>query len=162
MPAPTITEPPTAPIREGPENDGPAFPPITVKHVQNCAFSSWYPTFASSTLKSRIIPLSEEFIEYLESDGVFLPLNGYVHQQGGSLRSSNSYHVVTGITNQATQAKKTQTSPNFPKTTQTTPPGKTKFAPSSTCRTTVWTLTRTLTTRKTRPKHHPSRNYKHR
>lgn len=37
-------------------------------------FSSWYPAFASSSIKSTIIrPLSTEFVEYLNADGVVVP-----------------------------------------------------------------------------------------
>ncbi|KND04798.1 cell proliferation protein CDC123 [Spizellomyces punctatus DAOM BR117] len=58
------------PVSTTPPQD---FPPTTIQHIQNCSFSSWYDTFAACTLKSRIIPLEEEFIEYLNADGVFLP-----------------------------------------------------------------------------------------
>ncbi|KAJ3190461.1 hypothetical protein HDU85_000759 [Gaertneriomyces sp. JEL0708] len=51
-------------------------PPATVDHVMHCSFSSWYPIFSSVTLQSRIIPVSEDFIEYLNADGIFLPLDG--------------------------------------------------------------------------------------
>jgi hypothetical protein len=37
-------------------------------------FSCWYPKFSKITIKSHIIrPLSREFCEYLDSDGVFVP-----------------------------------------------------------------------------------------
>jgi hypothetical protein len=53
----------------------PIFPPVTVDDVKNCAFSAWYERFRKITLKSVIIPLPEEFVDYLNSDGVFLPLD---------------------------------------------------------------------------------------
>ncbi|KAI8904165.1 D123-domain-containing protein [Powellomyces hirtus] len=52
------------------------FPPITVSHISHCAFPAWHATFQHCTLKSRCIPLSEEFIDYLNADGIFLPLDG--------------------------------------------------------------------------------------
>ncbi|KAI8825739.1 D123-domain-containing protein [Fimicolochytrium jonesii] len=59
------------------------FPPVTVQHVQNCSFSAWHPTFRSCTLKSVVIPLSEDFVTYLNADGVFLPLDGNGRHQYG-------------------------------------------------------------------------------
>ncbi|KAI8346313.1 D123-domain-containing protein [Mortierella sp. GBAus27b] len=49
------------------------FPPLTHQRLDNCAFSAWYPTFRSITIKSKIIPLSQDFIAYLNADGVFIP-----------------------------------------------------------------------------------------
>ncbi|KAF9349954.1 hypothetical protein BGX34_001488 [Mortierella sp. NVP85] len=49
------------------------FPPLTHQRLENCAFSAWYPTFRTATIKSKIIPLSEDFITYLNADGVFIP-----------------------------------------------------------------------------------------
>lgn len=43
------------------------------KNVLNCIFSSWYPKFKNITIRSRIIPLPKEFIEYLKADNVVLP-----------------------------------------------------------------------------------------
>ncbi|KAK3822139.1 MAG: D123-domain-containing protein [Linnemannia gamsii] len=49
------------------------FPPLTHQRLENCAFSSWYPKFRSVSIKSKIIPLPEEFVSYLNADGVFIP-----------------------------------------------------------------------------------------
>ncbi|KAF8927644.1 D123-domain-containing protein [Dissophora ornata] len=49
------------------------FPPLTHQRLENCALSAWYPRFRSISIKSKIIPLPEDFIEYLNSDGVFIP-----------------------------------------------------------------------------------------
>ncbi|KAF9574529.1 hypothetical protein BGW38_008311, partial [Lunasporangiospora selenospora] len=49
------------------------FPPLTHQRLENCAFSSWYPKFRSVTIKSKTIPLPEEFIHYLNADGIFIP-----------------------------------------------------------------------------------------
>ncbi|KAF9435279.1 hypothetical protein BGZ76_006576 [Entomortierella beljakovae] len=61
------------------------FPPLTHKQLENCAFSSWYPNFRSITIKSKIIALPEEFINYLNADGVFIP-----GQSGVSMALSDS------------------------------------------------------------------------
>ncbi|KAF8943791.1 hypothetical protein BGZ47_005051 [Haplosporangium gracile] len=49
------------------------FPPLTHQRLENCAFSSWYPKFRLISIKSKIIPLPEEFVTYLNADGVFIP-----------------------------------------------------------------------------------------
>ncbi|KAJ3057434.1 hypothetical protein HK097_006362 [Rhizophlyctis rosea] len=64
---PSVTEvDPTLPAR---------FPPITVQHILNCQFSEWHKLFASLTLKSKALPLTEDFVDYLNQDGLFLPLD---------------------------------------------------------------------------------------
>lgn len=50
------------------------FPPITSDYILSFQFSSWYPKFQRSSIRSKIIhPLSHEFQEYLDSDGVMVP-----------------------------------------------------------------------------------------
>ncbi|TFK40581.1 D123-domain-containing protein, partial [Crucibulum laeve] len=50
------------------------FPTQTPSYILSFQFSSWYATFANATIKSTIIrPLSKEFHEYLDTDGVFVP-----------------------------------------------------------------------------------------
>ncbi|KIW27502.1 uncharacterized protein PV07_07235 [Cladophialophora immunda] len=49
------------------------FPPVTPAHILNCSFHSWYPRFRSLTPKSRLIPLSQPFLDYLRADGIILP-----------------------------------------------------------------------------------------
>lgn len=49
---------------------------ISCKDVDNCSFSSWYSTFKSHTFKSMIIPLSPEFVDYLNAEGIYLPEDG--------------------------------------------------------------------------------------
>ncbi|TPX36690.1 hypothetical protein SmJEL517_g01389 [Synchytrium microbalum] len=50
-------------------------PELSSSDIHQCRFSSWYPIFASQTIKSKIIPLPAEFVAYLHADGVFLPLD---------------------------------------------------------------------------------------
>jgi hypothetical protein len=49
------------------------FPPLTKQHVLNCAYNVWWPKYRSFVPKSRIIPLTQPFIEYLQADGIYLP-----------------------------------------------------------------------------------------
>lgn len=46
---------------------------MKVQNVLNCSFSSWYPSFKRVTLRSRVIPLSKSFIDYLLEDRIVLP-----------------------------------------------------------------------------------------
>jgi len=50
------------------------FPTITPTYLLFFQFSSWYPTFSHLSIKSTIIrPLTHDFCEYLDSDGVYVP-----------------------------------------------------------------------------------------
>lgn len=66
------------------------FPPLTVSHVLNCSYHSWYSRYItlrlglddtgadgyryrSLTPKARLVALTRPFIEYLRSDGIVLP-----------------------------------------------------------------------------------------
>ncbi|GAA5979682.1 hypothetical protein JCM5350_003811 [Sporobolomyces pararoseus] len=52
------------------------FSPLRQSDVLACQFSSWYPRFKRHAPKATIIrpiPQEEELLEYLESDGLFLP-----------------------------------------------------------------------------------------
>jgi D123 len=50
------------------------FPTLSPSYILTFQFSSWYPTFASHSIKSTIIrPLSDNFRDYLNADGVFVP-----------------------------------------------------------------------------------------
>lgn len=51
-----------------------SFPSLYRADVLACQFSAWYPTFRKHSPKSTVIkPLEDRFIQYLESDGLFLP-----------------------------------------------------------------------------------------
>lgn len=41
--------------------------------VLACAFDRWYEDFRDVTFRSRVIPLPEEFVQYLMSDGIHMP-----------------------------------------------------------------------------------------
>ncbi|TQW00385.1 hypothetical protein V2A60_001469 [Cordyceps javanica] len=48
------------------------FPPVTKDHIQNCSYDAWFPKYRSSCIKSRIIPIPDEFSAYLQEDGIIL------------------------------------------------------------------------------------------
>lgn len=50
--------------------------PTTCQDIDNCSFSHWYPRFKAHTFKSKIIPLTNEFVDYLNADGIYLPEDG--------------------------------------------------------------------------------------
>ncbi|KAI1769191.1 D123-domain-containing protein [Hypoxylon sp. FL1150] len=66
---PTFTDAQSAP---GAASSTVQFPPITRDHILNCSYDSWFPKYRTSCIKSRIIPLSPEFIEYIREDGIIL------------------------------------------------------------------------------------------
>jgi D123 len=50
------------------------FPPLTRSAVLSCSFSAWYPIFRRQSPKATVIkPLHPSFVDYLESDGLFVP-----------------------------------------------------------------------------------------
>ncbi|OAA32047.1 cell division cycle protein 123 [Moelleriella libera RCEF 2490] len=50
----------------------PVFPPVTKDHIQNCSYDAWFSKYRSSSLKSKIIPLPQVFVAYLQEDGILL------------------------------------------------------------------------------------------
>ncbi|KAI1435752.1 D123-domain-containing protein [Xylaria sp. CBS 124048] len=68
MPSFTQSEP--APPSDAPPSS--PFPPITRDHILNCSYDSWFPKYRASCIKSRIITLSPEFVEYIREDGIVL------------------------------------------------------------------------------------------
>lgn len=48
------------------------FPPVTRDHILNCSYDAWFPRYRTSCLKSSIIRLSPEFVDYLREDGIIL------------------------------------------------------------------------------------------
>ena len=46
---------------------------VTMQQKMNCSFDRWYKTFRKVTIKSKIIPIGETFVEYLKTDGLKLP-----------------------------------------------------------------------------------------
>lgn len=60
------------------------------QHVLNCNFSAWYPKFKNITVRSRIIPLPKEFVDYLKADNVVLPGDPVVTRGTGEENESDS------------------------------------------------------------------------
>ncbi|KAG9315670.1 putative cytoplasmic protein [Chiua virens] len=55
-------------------SDASVFPQVHPSYILAFQFSSWFPSFASISIRSTIIrPLDQSFKTYLESDGVFVP-----------------------------------------------------------------------------------------
>ncbi|KAJ3144749.1 hypothetical protein HDU89_007793 [Geranomyces variabilis] len=73
--APRPQAPAQPPLRPAAAAPSVVFPPVDPAHVSNCALPAWLPRFAACTLKTRCIPLSEDFVRYLNADGIFLPLD---------------------------------------------------------------------------------------
>lgn len=48
------------------------FPPVSREHVLHCSYDSWFPKYRTSCIRSRIIPLSPEFIQYIREDRIIL------------------------------------------------------------------------------------------
>ncbi|CAK7568072.1 MAG: hypothetical protein SEPTF4163_006053 [Sporothrix epigloea] len=53
------------------------FPPVSRDHILYCSYDYWFPKYRKVCLKSRIIPLSAEFIEYLREDSIILSDEGH-------------------------------------------------------------------------------------
>lgn len=49
------------------------FPPTTKEHIVNCSYHSWHPKYRTITPKTRLVPLTKPFLDYLRSDGIVLP-----------------------------------------------------------------------------------------
>lgn len=41
--------------------------------IMECQFSKWYANFEKETIKSTIVKLTTDFIDYLKEDGVYIP-----------------------------------------------------------------------------------------
>ncbi|PMD49419.1 D123-domain-containing protein [Hyaloscypha bicolor E] len=49
------------------------FEPVKKSHILHCSYDYWHQIYRSSALKSRIIPLTPQFLSYLREDGIILP-----------------------------------------------------------------------------------------
>ncbi|KAJ2904251.1 hypothetical protein MKZ38_008462 [Zalerion maritima] len=52
------------------------FPPVSKNHILHCSYDWWYPKFTSHTPRTKIIPLPQEVLDYLEEDGIVLADSG--------------------------------------------------------------------------------------
>ncbi|KAK2029891.1 D123-domain-containing protein [Colletotrichum zoysiae] len=48
------------------------FPPVTKEHILNCSYDSWFPKYRTVSIRSRIIKLSANFVQYIRDDGIIL------------------------------------------------------------------------------------------
>lgn len=48
------------------------FPPVTRDHILYCSYDYWFPKYRKVCIKSRIIELSPDAVEYLREDGIVL------------------------------------------------------------------------------------------
>ncbi|BGP32516.1 hypothetical protein JCM10296v2_004297 [Rhodotorula toruloides] len=74
MPVPLTPPPPPPPAP--PSTDPPLYPPLHTADILACQFSHWYPLFRRIGPKATVIrpiPDEDDFVEYLESDRLFLP-----------------------------------------------------------------------------------------
>ncbi|KAA8909095.1 D123-domain-containing protein [Sphaerosporella brunnea] len=63
------------------------FPPVKKSHILNCSYPKWHSNYRSLTPKTRIVPLTPEFLDYLRADGIVLPAD---EEQITSLSDSES------------------------------------------------------------------------
>lgn len=64
---------------------------VTREQIENCAFSSWYPNFKKHVPKAKVIsPLPENFIKYLEQDGIKLPKEGKSFYNGEIIKNDDN------------------------------------------------------------------------
>ncbi|KAG6836107.1 hypothetical protein H0H93_011334, partial [Arthromyces matolae] len=74
------------------------FPLQTASYILSFQFSSWYPHFANLSIKSTIIrPLSQDFRDYLNSDGVFVPEGSEDKLRTFYLDVENSLLTLSGL-----------------------------------------------------------------
>ncbi|KAB5558159.1 D123-domain-containing protein [Coniochaeta sp. 2T2.1] len=48
------------------------FPPVSREHILHCSYDSWFPKYRTSCIRSRIIPLTPEFVQYIREDRIIL------------------------------------------------------------------------------------------
>ncbi|KAL2164100.1 hypothetical protein VTH06DRAFT_3314 [Thermothelomyces fergusii] len=53
-----------------------SFPPVSRQHILHCSYDYWFPKYRTSCIRSRIIPLTPEFVSWLHEDGIVLADEG--------------------------------------------------------------------------------------
>ncbi|KAL1881413.1 hypothetical protein VTK73DRAFT_4173 [Phialemonium thermophilum] len=48
------------------------FPPVSRDHILHCSYDYWFPKYRSSCIRSRIIQLPPEFVDYIREDRIIL------------------------------------------------------------------------------------------
>lgn len=57
------------------------FPPVFKEHILNCSYDSWFSRYRTASIRSRIIKLSPEFVQYIRDDGIVLADGGEIQDQ---------------------------------------------------------------------------------
>ncbi|CAH1783543.1 unnamed protein product [Owenia fusiformis] len=83
---------------------------MKIQNVQNCTFSKWYTTFKDVTIKSRILPIPDDFLEYLLADGVVLPEGASPNCPGNDSDNDNTENEMTDWDKDVPECK----APTFP------------------------------------------------
>ncbi|KAH8909743.1 D123-domain-containing protein [Coniochaeta sp. PMI_546] len=55
------------------------FPPVSREHILHCSYDSWFPKYRTSCIRSRVIPLTPEFIQYIREDRIILADDDETH-----------------------------------------------------------------------------------
>ncbi|KAL2181272.1 D123-domain-containing protein [Thermothelomyces heterothallicus CBS 202.75] len=61
-----------------------SFPPVSRQHILHCSYDYWFPKYRTSCIRSRIIPLTPEFISWLHEDGILLANEGNTNSDNGT------------------------------------------------------------------------------
>ncbi|KAL2171031.1 hypothetical protein VTG60DRAFT_3879 [Thermothelomyces hinnuleus] len=61
-----------------------SFPPVSRQHILHCSYDYWFPKYRTSCIRSRIIPLTPEFISWLHEDGILLADEGNTNSDNGT------------------------------------------------------------------------------
>ncbi|KAG7456286.1 hypothetical protein MATL_G00250190 [Megalops atlanticus] len=83
------------------------------EQVVNCQFSVWYPIFKKHTIKSLILPLPQNVIEYLLDDGTLVVPESNTQQPATNCNDSDSEEDIQWSDDETT----TVTAPEFPEFT---------------------------------------------
>ncbi|KAL2156501.1 hypothetical protein VTH82DRAFT_1246 [Thermothelomyces myriococcoides] len=66
-----------------------SFPPVTRQHILHCSYDYWFPKYRTSCIRSRIIPLTPEFISWLHEDGIVLANEGNTNTDNDTAHSDD-------------------------------------------------------------------------
>ncbi|KAL2145141.1 hypothetical protein VTI28DRAFT_7891 [Corynascus sepedonium] len=81
-------EPTTSPQEATAEGEL-SFPPVPRQHILHCSYDYWFPKYRTSCIRSRIIPLTSEFISWIHEDGILLADEGNTTNDDGTAASGD-------------------------------------------------------------------------
>ncbi|XP_064198633.1 translation initiation factor eIF2 assembly protein [Anguilla rostrata] len=84
------------------------------EQVVNCQFSVWYPIFKKHTIKSLILPLPQNVIEYLLDDGTLVVAESEDNTQQSSTNTAGCENEEEDIQWSDDETTTTVTAPEFP------------------------------------------------